>query len=220
MREEESDRVARQGTEAWKRLKKEKNWNDWLKVGEALQVGREWAMNQASTNRPDGKAYNTVFGEWLNRYKLDDMDKGDRSRLFSVMDNLPNVEEWRRTLPLTARLKLNHPNAVWRKFKAAYEPEKPKDGKPTLRDSVAGLSEEVAAKDREIAGLREHVAELAAAREREVPTATLPGAIDAVLALIDDPARWPDSVKAVRACKALRKALVAAIDAIKTGAKV
>jgi hypothetical protein len=90
MREEERDRVARQGTEAWRRLKKEKNWNDWLKVGEALQVGREWAMNQAGTNQPQGKAYNMAFGEWLQRYKLDDMDKGDRSRLFSVMDNLPN----------------------------------------------------------------------------------------------------------------------------------
>jgi hypothetical protein len=46
----------------------------------------------------------------------------------------------------------------------------------------------------------------------------LPDAIDAVLALIDDPARWPASVKAERTCKALRKALVAAIDVLKTDA--
>jgi hypothetical protein len=78
---------------------------------------------------------------------------------------LPKRHQWRRTLPLTTRLKLNHPNAVWRKFLAAYEPEKSKGDKPTLRDSLASLSEEVAAKDREIADLREHVAELAAARE-------------------------------------------------------
>jgi hypothetical protein len=81
MREDERDRVSRQGTEAWRRLKRDKNWNDWIKVGEALQVGRERAMNQAMTNRPEGKAYNMAFGEWLRQYKLDDMDKGERFRM-------------------------------------------------------------------------------------------------------------------------------------------
>jgi len=165
MREDELDRVCRQGTEAWRRLKRDKNWNDWLKVGEALQVGRERAMNQAMTNRPEGKAYNMAFGEWLRQYKLDDMDKGERSRLFAVMENLPMIEQWRQTLTLSERLKLNHPFAVLRKWKAAVAPEKPKDDKPTLRDSVANLSEDVAAKDAEIASLKAHIAELEAARD-------------------------------------------------------
>jgi hypothetical protein len=112
MREDERDRVARQGMQAGARLKKGKSWTDWLQVGEALQVGREWAMNQAGTNKPEGKGYNTAFGEWLVKYKLDDMDKGDRSRLFSVMDNLPAIEEWRQQLTLTQKLALNHPQAV------------------------------------------------------------------------------------------------------------
>jgi hypothetical protein len=163
--EEERDRVCRQGMQAWQRLKKEKSWGDWIKVGEAHLVGRDWAMNQAGANQPRGKAYNMAFGEWLQKYKFSDMDKGDRSRLFEVMDNLPMIEEWRRILTLTDRLRLNHPNAVLRKWKAAVEPEKPNSNKPTLRDSVANLSEEGAAKDREIAGLKAHVAELEAARE-------------------------------------------------------
>jgi hypothetical protein len=50
------------------------------------------------------------------------------------------------------------------------------------------------------------------------PPATLPDAIDAVLGLIDDPARWPATVKADRACKALRKALIAAHDVLKADA--
>jgi hypothetical protein len=143
MREDDRDRVSRLGTEAWKRLKKTKDYNDWLKVGEALTVGREWAMNQAQTNKAEGKAYNMAFGEWMMQYKLHDMDKGDRSRLFQVMEALPMIEEWRRTLTLTERLKLNHPNAVLRKWKAAFElPAKVKPVKPSLRDSVAELSEE------------------------------------------------------------------------------
>ena len=120
MREDERDRVSRLGSEAWKRLKKCKDYNDWVKVGEAILVGREWAMNQSQTNKPEGKAYNMAFGEWLQRYKLDDMDKGDRSRLFHMMDALPQIENWRRTITLAERLKLNHPNAILRKFKAAF----------------------------------------------------------------------------------------------------
>src|SRR5262249_53387307 len=133
---------------------------------EALQIGREWAMNQAGSNKPEGKGYNVAFGEWLGKYKLDDMDKGDRSRLFGVMDNLPAIEEWRQKLTLTERLKLNHPNAVLGKWKAFIEPEcKPADGKPTLRDSVANLSEENAVKDKRIAELEARVQEAEAARE-------------------------------------------------------
>jgi hypothetical protein len=49
-------------------------------------------------------------------------------------------------------------------------------------------------------------------------TPPLPDAIDAVLALIDDPARWPATAKSERARKALRTALIAARDAITAGA--
>jgi hypothetical protein len=76
----------------------------------------------------------------------------------------------------------------------------------------------IAAKDQEIASLREHVAEVEAAREVGGSSGgPATPAIDDVLAMIDDPARWLAAAKAARACKALRKALVAAIDAIKTG---
>jgi predicted DNA-binding ArsR family transcriptional regulator len=173
MREGDRDRISRQGTQAWNRLKREKNWNDWIKVGEALQVGREWAMNQAMTNKPEGKGYNMAFSEWLARYKLDDMDKGDRSRLFTVMDSIGMIEDWRRTLTMTERLRLNHPNAVLRKWQKAVEPPKPDDGKPTLRDSVANLSEELQASHQTIAQLQEQISELEAAREHNEGSRTM-----------------------------------------------
>jgi hypothetical protein len=168
MHESDIERVVRQGSQAWQRLKKDKNWGDWIKVGEAHIVGREWAMHQATTNQPKGKAYNMAFGEWLAKYKFDDMDKGNRARLFEVMDNLGQIEEWRRTLTLGERLRLNHPNAVLRKWKAHLAPERRTESgepKPTLRDSVVNLSEEVEAKNREIAQLKDHIAELEAARD-------------------------------------------------------
>jgi hypothetical protein len=184
MREDDRDRISRDGTKAWQYLKKDKNWHYWLIVGEALRVGREWAMNQAMTNRPEGKAYNTAFSEWLQKYKLDEMDKGDRSRLFSVMDNLPMIEQWRSTLTTTERLKLNHPNAVLRKWKVYIEPEKPKDDetRPTLRDSVANLEEALQERDKIIVARDAHIAELEAARE----TADHGGLLDAACRVIND----------------------------------
>lgn len=175
MREDNLDRVSRLGSEAWKRLKKTKDYNDWLKVGEALQCGREWAMRQAQANKPEGKAYNMAFSEWLQRYKLDDMDKGDRSRLFQVMDALPQIEEWRRTLTLTERLKLNHPNAVLRKFKLAFEiPDPSKPVKPGLRDAVAELSEENLKLKNQNARLTAHIEEVEATFERVIDRGIVP----------------------------------------------
>jgi hypothetical protein len=83
-----------------------------------------------------------------------------------VPNNLTNIEPWRITLPLTQRLKLNHPNSVWRNFKKAMAPETDKPAKSTLRDSVADLEEENARKDQRIKELEE---ELERARQKRLP---------------------------------------------------
>jgi hypothetical protein len=118
---DQQDRIVRQGVAAWVRLKKDKNWHDWLAVGDALLIGRGLAMYQAGTNRPSGKGYSQEFGRWLSKNKLDDMDKSDRAKLFKVMDNLAAIEQWRATLTLTERLKLNHPVTVLRNYERATE---------------------------------------------------------------------------------------------------
>lgn len=165
------DRIARLGTEAWKRLKRTKDYHDWIKVGEALQVGREWAMTQARSNQPVGKAYNMAFGEWLQTYKLHDMDKGERSRLFNIMDVRADIEKWRATLTITERLKLNHPSVIMRKFKAATEIPKPKDDaekKPGLKEANVELSGE---NER----LKAHIAELESSRKDVDPAVSRDG---------------------------------------------
>jgi hypothetical protein len=159
------DNHIKRGQEAWKRHKNDATWLDWLAIGGALSIGRQDAMAAASTNRPSGSAYNAAFGEWLERHGFHEIDKGDRSRLFDVMDNLPAIEQWRGTLASTLRLRLNHPNSVLRKWKAATVVKPPKKPKPTLRDSVANLSEENAVKDQRITELEARVEEAEAARD-------------------------------------------------------
>ena len=153
------DKVFRQGMEAWERLKKEESWEDWLKVGHTHAAGREQAMRKAGTNQPQGRAYNTIFGKWLGEYKFDDMDKGDRSRLFAVMDNLPDIEAWRKTLTQTERLRLNHPSSVLRKWKKETQtPDEDKPKRKTQREVNIEL-------DEENYGLKEHIKDIEGSRE-------------------------------------------------------
>jgi hypothetical protein len=131
--------TSREGAEAWERVKK--GWDDWVTIGKALWGGREWAMHQAKTDQPAGSTYNIAFSDWLEHYKLQDMDKGDRARLFKVIANLPEIEAWRNSLEPSEQRKLNHPTAVLRRFKAAHAPPKPPREKSRKDASAAALDE-------------------------------------------------------------------------------
>ena len=74
---------------------------------------------EAGVNRPVGRRYNVVFAAWLKKFGFENLDKADRSRLFAVMDHLHEIETWRATLMPTQRLRLNHPSAVFRRWKSA-----------------------------------------------------------------------------------------------------
>src|SRR5215510_15511823 len=122
------DQIGRAMQAAWARVKKAQTrmWGDWMTIGEGLLEGRRWAMQIAGTNAPEGKGYVTAFGEWLTRYKLDDMDKSDRAKLLQLMEERPAVEEWRATLPTNQRRDLNNPTLVYRKWQSDTKVKKPK----------------------------------------------------------------------------------------------
>jgi hypothetical protein len=103
------------GREAWERRKADarKCWDDFKQIGKAFQVGRKQAMARAGTSEPRGKGYNQCFRQWLHVNRFDDFDASDRAKLMRLMDELPEVEAWRTSLPPDTRLKLNHPSAVW-----------------------------------------------------------------------------------------------------------
>jgi hypothetical protein len=117
--DDELDRVSALGRAAWQRLKKDKSWSDWMAVGEALKIGRQIAMHAANTEEPQGRRYNEIFGEWLIKYRLNDMDKSDRAKLFAVMEHRREIDSWRESLPTHERLKLNHPASVLRSWRTA-----------------------------------------------------------------------------------------------------
>jgi hypothetical protein len=152
--EKDADRIGRAGRDAMGRLKRDKNWGDWLLVGEALVMGRTVAMNAAQTNRPEGRAYTEIFSQWLKMYKLDTIDQSARSKIFTVMQHRVEIEAWRATLTQLQRLELNHPVTVLRKWEKATKVKKPKAPKePDQSESQEA-----------------YIAELEAAREVPKPT--------------------------------------------------
>jgi hypothetical protein len=133
------------GRESWRKLAKDENWQDWLNVGDALAVCRGQAMRAANTNQPIGRAYNEAMGLLLKKHGFDRIDKGDRSRLMECMDRRAEINVWRDTLSVTERIRLNHPSAVLRKWKAATKVnDKAGAGSPrlALQDQVIRLQEE------------------------------------------------------------------------------
>jgi len=134
----------RRGQEAWCRLRGGSTWSDWVAVGAAHVIGRTTALRDGHINKPKGRSYNAAFSAWQKKFGFEGLDKGDRSRLFDVMDHLKEIDDWLQTLPDKERLKLNHPSSVWRRWKAATAP-KP-EAKPSpmqkLKDELINAVEE------------------------------------------------------------------------------
>jgi hypothetical protein len=152
------DDTVRKGQDAWQRLKSNPTWQDWRAVGKAHVIGRAAAMRDGHVNKPKGRSYNAAFSAWQKKFGFQDLDSGDRTRLFQVMDHLKEIDAWLQKLPESERLRLNHPSSVLRKWKAATakgkaDPNAPPKVSPAqkLKDSLINLQEENDRMKREIA---------------------------------------------------------------------
>lgn len=148
----ESLKVIRRGQAALKRLDSDRNWRDWLEVGDAIMECRRLAMQESGTNRPFGPRYKAAFSRLMQHYHFTEKLKHapDRSNLVAIMENLPAVEAWREQLDPSDKRRWNHPTTVWREFKAAQrksaEVETDKEGvwrKPTAKEQLAEARAEI-----------------------------------------------------------------------------
>ncbi len=98
------------------------------------------------------------MGQLLQRYELDDIDKGDRSRIITMMKHRAEVEAWHRSLPLNQRLKLNHASTILGQWTKANAPPKPAGA--TRPTALAKTEQALAEAHDEIHHLKERVAEL------------------------------------------------------------
>jgi hypothetical protein len=118
---------AQEAAEAADRLKRGQSWDDWLKIGTFLNIGRNKAMLRAGTNEPVGARYIKAFSEWMAVYPwIGDIDKATRVHAMWAVDNVADLTRLRENMGLTQRLACNHPTSMRRRWdKAQKEGEKP-----------------------------------------------------------------------------------------------
>jgi hypothetical protein len=143
-----SNECIQDAKEAWKRLRLSsvKTWRDWMLMGKAFQHLRTEAMRAAHVNKPEGRRYNQEFSYLLKANDLDEVDKATRSRLFAILNN-PEIESWLATLPTNKKLRLNHPDAIWRAYQNSLGKRPDGSKKPS---QVEKLTEENARLKREV----------------------------------------------------------------------
>jgi hypothetical protein len=98
-----------------------RSFEDWLDLGEAVQLARTEAMRTAGTNKPRGKKYQRAVAAWLQEHKLGGIDKAARSRLLNILKHRAEITEWRNDPKNSEAQRFNHPNKVfdaWKKWKA------------------------------------------------------------------------------------------------------
>jgi hypothetical protein len=144
---------AQEAADAADRLKRGQSWDDWLKIGTFLNIGRNKAMLRAGTNEPIGARYIKAFSEWMAVYPwIGDIDKATRIHAMWAVDNIDDLTRLRENMGLTQRLACNHPTSMRRRWdKSQKEGEKvaPTGGKKESRADVIQRELEAVAAERD-----------------------------------------------------------------------
>lgn len=151
----------REGAKALKEIKRSKLFEQWLKIGRALRVGRTTCMNATGSNVDNGSRFNGAFGQWLHDNGLNGMHKSERSALKNVTANEAEVCRWRDGLDEHLKRSLNHPTRVWGHYQSFVKGPKPKSDTAKLHQQLKQMTDV----DR---GTREPSMEAELARTQEV----------------------------------------------------
>jgi hypothetical protein len=142
------------GRKAWARIKhnNKKGWEDWMKVGEMLALGRQEVKEHlgiTTNKRKLGGAFNTEFAKWKKLEGLGDVDGRYAQHLMDIIDNRASIEDYRAGLDLTTRLGLNNPTSMVRHWKSHTAIPKDKK-KSTAREDLIKENEALHLEVREL----------------------------------------------------------------------
>jgi hypothetical protein len=108
------DEVIAEGEAALRRIRGARPMPDWIKVGRALLVLRKRAMQEVNAKKPRGITYVTRNHALLRQHGFLAITKSTRQCAMLVVENLPAIEAWLKTLDDPTGL--NHPVVIWRGY--------------------------------------------------------------------------------------------------------
>jgi hypothetical protein len=137
--------------------------DEWLSLYEGLAILRRMAMHFAHTNRPEGKAYQQELARLYKDAGIDTKDKTIMHALAAVVwigdsvEHMTLLREMREAMTPGERSRLNSPiSARQRITKQLLQARETQD--KTQTSPFAQLKQDLAAKDREIAELKQRIA--------------------------------------------------------------
>jgi hypothetical protein len=111
--------ILNEAREAWEFHSQGLGWLKWVAVGRGLQECQHLALTATHSNDMTSFTARMAMADILKRERLDRINKGDRSILLKVMENLPAITAWQATLSTSERIRYNHPQAVWKRYQKA-----------------------------------------------------------------------------------------------------
>jgi hypothetical protein len=110
-----------EGALALRRIHAHEDYHHWHAVGRALLRLQHEAMHLSGSNSPQGRAYTAMRAALGSRVPdLETINKTARAHAVWLAQNFAAVEAWRATLPDDARLQMNHPSVIRRRYDAAH----------------------------------------------------------------------------------------------------
>jgi hypothetical protein len=130
-------RTIKAGVECWQAIGRAESFDAWVKIGKALQIGRDHSLKATGANRPMGQIYCKAFSAWIAKHGFDRMPKSTRSVAIELAENIEAIEAWRDTLPERQRKRLVHPLSVTRRWRASTAHGNGKCPQDLRRDAIA-----------------------------------------------------------------------------------
>jgi hypothetical protein len=91
-------RTIKAGLDSWREINRvNSSFEGWLKVGNALRVGKQKALRTTMANGPFGRNYCREFGLWMNENGFGEMRAPTRSIAIELAENEAAITLWRNT---------------------------------------------------------------------------------------------------------------------------
>jgi hypothetical protein len=155
--------VLREDAARWKRMGAGSHLDDWLAYYPGLAIRRRLAMRLAFVNKPEGKGYAQALAELMKADGLS--DPAVKTSFTAVLwlgddpDRMKILRELREAMTPGQRSRLNSPITARQRVETILQARRDGVDEETVRASpVALLKEQLTAREREIAELKQKLA--------------------------------------------------------------
>lgn len=107
--------VFNDGAKAYLSLLRDDNWENWLRIGHSIAAAQDLAIEV--TGQSSGRGFNSFMTTWYGIYpECAKVEKSARSYAVKCWRERAEINEWRNTMGESQKLRLNHPQTVYKAY--------------------------------------------------------------------------------------------------------